>query len=63
MRGADRLPSARELARRLHALREIGEWSPDRAERWWETNLPDLNARMQIQSSIGVEETAALARA
>jgi len=60
---ADRLPSARELARRLHALRAIGEWSPDRAERWWETNLPDLNARMQIQSSIGVEETAALARA
>jgi len=59
---ANRVPSAHELGRRLRALRESNDWSPDRAERWWETNLPDLAFRMQIQEQSGKEESAGLAR-
>ena len=41
---AQRIQSAREVARRLRALRDIPEWCPDRAAHWWETNLPSLPA-------------------
>ena len=42
---ADRVGSAQELARRLRLLRDVPEWCPDRAARWWETNLPELSRR------------------
>lgn len=58
-----RVPTARDLARRLHELNEVAEWSPDRAERWWDINLPDLTLRMQMQGATGMEETADLAPA
>ena len=37
---ADRIQSAQALGRRLRALELT--WPPERAEQWWETNLPDL---------------------
>jgi serine/threonine-protein kinase len=38
--------SAQELAERLVAVeRRIGEWSPERAERWWRTHLPQHVAK------------------
>jgi serine/threonine-protein kinase len=37
-----RIQSARELARRLRMLADIEAWPPERAEEWWDTNLPDL---------------------
>jgi eukaryotic-like serine/threonine-protein kinase len=36
-----RIPTARELARRLRALRDVASWRPEQAERWWEVNLPE----------------------
>ena len=42
---ANRIPSAQEMARRLRLLRDVPEWCPDRAARWWETNLPELSKR------------------
>jgi hypothetical protein len=42
---ANRIPSAHETARRLRLLRDVPEWCPDRAARWWETNLPELSKR------------------
>jgi serine/threonine-protein kinase len=39
---ANRVSSAQELARRLRLLRDVPEWCPDQASRWWETNLPGL---------------------
>ncbi len=42
---ANRVPSAQELARRLRALRDIPEWCPEHATRWWETNLPELSLK------------------
>ena len=39
---AKRIGSAQELGRRLRALGDLGGWSPEKAERWWETNLPEL---------------------
>jgi serine/threonine-protein kinase len=39
---ANRIQTAQEVARRLRALPGFGVWSPERAERWWETNLPDV---------------------
>jgi serine/threonine-protein kinase len=38
---ADRIQSAQALARRIRGL-ELAGWSPERAEQWWETNLPNL---------------------
>jgi len=60
---ANRVPSAHELGRRLRTLPESTAWSPDRAERWWETNLPDLAFQMPPQEPSGVEETADVAHA
>jgi serine/threonine-protein kinase len=36
----DRPPSARELARRLRSIPLADSWSADRAEAWWNENLP-----------------------
>ncbi|MEO8368631.1 MAG: serine/threonine-protein kinase [Candidatus Solibacter sp.] len=38
---ADRIQSAQLLERRLRAL-DLNAWSPERAEQWWETHLPNL---------------------
>ena len=59
---AARIPSARELARRLRALRDVDDWSPEQAERWWETNLPDLSLGVAVDDVTGREITADLAR-
>jgi len=37
---ADRIQSAQALGRRLRAL-DLNAWSPERAEHWWQVNLPD----------------------
>ena len=39
---AHRIPCAKDLARRLRAQTAYREWSPEQAEQWWETNLPEL---------------------
>lgn len=39
-----RLQSAKELGRRLRTLPDVPDWSPEQAERWWETNLPEMSA-------------------
>jgi eukaryotic-like serine/threonine-protein kinase len=41
----NRIASAQETARRLRLLRDVPDWCPDRAARWWETNLPELAVR------------------
>ncbi len=59
---ANRVPSAHELARRLRALHDVGDWGPEQAARWWETNLPELS--LHAPSAMGeVEATATLATA
>jgi serine/threonine-protein kinase len=40
-----RIATARELARRLRALPDVDDWSPEQAERWWETHLPELTSQ------------------
>ena len=37
---SDRPQTARELARRLEAVPVWGEWTPELARAWWETNQP-----------------------
>lgn len=56
---ANRIASAQELALRLRALRDVPEWSPDQATRWWETNLPELALESPVAR--GVEVAATLA--
>ena len=41
----NRIASAQETARRLRLLRDVPDWCPERAARWWETNLPELAMR------------------
>ena len=36
---SDRPQTARELARRLEAVPVRGEWTPELARAWWETNM------------------------
>lgn len=60
---AARIPSARELARRLCALHDVADWRPEQAERWWETNIPDLSLQAPVDNMTGQEITANLARA
>ena len=48
---ADRIPSAAELARRLRGLRDVTQWCPDRAARWWELNLPELSRKLDQPSA------------
>jgi serine/threonine protein kinase len=38
---ADRIQSAQALDRKLRAL-QLNGWSPERAEQWWETHLPNI---------------------
>ncbi len=38
---ADRPQSATEVARRLDAVEVAEPWTKERAERWWQTHLPD----------------------
>jgi hypothetical protein len=35
-------PSPTAMARRLRSLPGVDDWPPERAEEWWETNLPDF---------------------
>jgi len=49
---AHRIQSAREVARRLRALRDIPQWCPDRAAQWWETNLPSLTAPAPVAAAM-----------
>jgi len=59
---AARIQSARELGRRLRALRDIGSWTPECAERWWAAHLPDADAiAPALESSSTVLMTAATA--
>ena len=39
---AERIQSAHQLGRLLRSLTEIRTWSPEQAEQWWETNLPEM---------------------
>ena len=52
---ANRIQSAQSLARSLRALTHICAWSPEQAEHWWETNLPELAVPMPV---VGEEEAA-----
>jgi serine/threonine-protein kinase len=56
---ASRIQSARELERRLRGVREVPMWCPDRAARWWETNLPHLAAVEAAQLDSPLPECAA----
>jgi serine/threonine-protein kinase len=49
-----RIPTARELARRLRSLRDVPAWQPEQAEQWWETNLPE-----QARAAVVPEEKGA----
>jgi len=51
-----RIQSARDLARSLRALRDVETWTPERAEEWWETNLPDLAAPRLLPEEITTQE-------
>ena len=52
----DRIQSAQGLARRLRGLTNLCTWSPEQAEQWWQTNLPELAVPMPVVD----EEEAAL---
>jgi serine/threonine-protein kinase len=47
---ANRFQSAQEVGRRLRALRDVRQWCPDSAARWWETNVPTLAATPQRET-------------
>jgi serine/threonine-protein kinase len=55
---AARPQSATELARRLAAVPVAAPWTQERADRWWQTHLPQLLRETSIEA-----ETAALASA
>jgi len=60
---ADRIQSAQALARRLRGLTGVETWSPERAEQWWETNLPNLALLPSVEDdsdedNLGKEVTA-----
>jgi serine/threonine-protein kinase len=58
-----RVQSARELARRLRALPDVDAWTPERAEQWWETNLPDLTLQEPVEDEALEAVTAEQAHA
>jgi tRNA A-37 threonylcarbamoyl transferase component Bud32 len=60
---ADRIQTAHDLARRLRALPDVAEWCPERAEQWWETNLPEMTLRVQDMETAEAEITAAATHA
>jgi serine/threonine protein kinase len=53
---AHRIQSAQLLARSLRTLTNTFGWSPEQAEQWWETNLPELGVLMPVEE----EDEAAL---
>jgi serine/threonine protein kinase len=52
---ADRIQSAQVLGRRLRQL-ELNGWSPERAEQWWETHLPNLAGVVPLGETAETEE-------
>jgi serine/threonine-protein kinase len=60
---ANRIQSAQQLARRLRALPDVDDWSPERAEQWWDTNLPGLTLQMPVAEEVEPEVTAISAHA
>jgi eukaryotic-like serine/threonine-protein kinase len=57
---ANRIQSAQALARRLRAIKDLDAWTPERAEQWWETNLPNLALLAPVQEEVELTtETAA----
>ena len=51
----NRIQSAHELARRLRGLTDVAVWTPERAEQWWEINLPNLTAFVAEQEHLETE--------
>ncbi len=45
----DRIPSAKDLARRLRRLQDVPPWGDEEATRWWETNAPDVATQTPIR--------------
>jgi serine/threonine-protein kinase len=60
---ANRIQTAQELARRLRALPDVEAWCPERAERWWDTNLPELTLQAPAEEAPGEEITAEVSNA
>ena len=60
---AKRIPTAHDLGRRLRALTDVREWSPEQAEQWWETNLPEMSAAPAVAGEVRRPITAAVAHA
>jgi tRNA A-37 threonylcarbamoyl transferase component Bud32 len=60
---AERIPSAQELARRLRSLRDVPGWTPEQAEAWWETNLPERPLAALPAGEAEATSTVAAARA
>lgn len=56
-----RIQSARELRRRLRLLPQANDWCPERAERWWEINWPNLAALTPAIGTASVVTPATLA--
>jgi serine/threonine protein kinase len=54
----NRPSSAKETAHRLRTLRDVPEWCPDRAARWWETNLPEFALRQPANDLTAMNTTA-----
>jgi serine/threonine-protein kinase len=52
--------SAAEIAKQLLRLRVFSAWTPERAENWWQTNMPD---KTTAGTQIEVVETAIQANA
>lgn len=55
----NRIASAQETARRLRLLRDVPDWSPDRAAEWWETNRPELSMKPLADDAKMASPTAA----
>ena len=53
-----RIQTARDLARSLRALHDVEPWTPEHAEQWWETNLPDLTSFRPMPEDITTEVMA-----
>ena len=53
-----RIQSARELSVSLRRLTDVPVWLPERAEEWWETNLPDLAVLAPLPEDITTEVMA-----
>jgi serine/threonine-protein kinase len=51
---ADRPPTTMELARRLAQIPECDPWTKDRAEAWWDTNLPATAPRTVLREETPV---------